>query len=164
MSQSDEPAAAGLPFAPRQASRDDLHLINELNAAAYAVYRPRMDRPAAPVRHDYTAEIEAGQVWLVIAPDGSGQLLGQIVLIPGNDRMLIENIAVAPAAQRRGLGRRLMAFAEQQAAARGLSRITLYTNVVMTENIVFYAKLGYRETARLPGHGYTRVFMEKHLG
>lgn len=161
--------SAGQPFTVRRASRADLRSISDLNAAAYAVYRIRMDGPPAPVSHDYTPEIEAGQVWLAAAAAtglqnaDSAEVLGLIVLIATGDSLLIENIAVAPAAQGRGLGRHLMAFAERQAVARGLSRLTLYTNEVMTENIAIYARLGYRETARHCEHGYKRVFMEKRL-
>jgi GNAT superfamily N-acetyltransferase len=151
---------------PRVAGLADLPSIRRLNAAAYAVYLHRMNRPPAPVTHDYTAEVQAGQVWLI---GGSGQPGGEvppaglIVLIPAADCLLIENIAVAPSAQRRGLGRRLMEFAEQRAADLGLHRLTLYTNEVMVENIAIYARLGYRETERRSEHGYDRVFMEKRL-
>jgi ribosomal protein S18 acetylase RimI-like enzyme len=86
-----------------------------------------------------------------------------IVLIPAGDSMLIENIAVLPSAQTRGLGRQLMRFAEQRATDVGRDRLTLYTNEVMVENLAMYARLGYRETSRRPEHGYNRVFMEKRL-
>jgi ribosomal protein S18 acetylase RimI-like enzyme len=56
-----------------------------------------------------------------------------------------------------------MEFAERQASARGLRRMTLYTNEVMTENLAIYARLGYRETARRSESGYSRVFMAKDL-
>ena len=77
--------------------------------------------------------------------------------------LLIENVAVSPAAQGTGLGRELMDFAERQARARGLRRLALYTNEVMVENLAIYARLGYRETARRTEDGYRRVFMEKLL-
>lgn len=56
-----------------------------------------------------------------------------------------------------------MEFAEAQATEVGLTRLGLYTNVVMTENQAIYAHLGYRETARQTENGYHRVFMEKDL-
>ncbi len=134
-----------------------------------------MDRPPAPATHDYTPEIEAGQVWLISAQTAQTtqtnpanranppSLLGLIVLIPADASLLIENVAVAPVAQGRGLGRRLLEFAEQRAATQGLTRLTLYTNEVMTENIAIYGKLGYRETGRRSENDYNRVFMEKNL-
>ena len=149
-----------LDGAPRLATLPDLPSIERLNAAAYAVYRERMDRPPAPVAHDYTAEIQAGQVWLI---GGPAEPVGVIVLIPAGDSLLIENVAVAPAVQGRGFGRDLMDFAERRAAALGLGRLALYTNEVMVENIAIYTRLGYRETERRSEHGYNRVFMEKRL-
>jgi ribosomal protein S18 acetylase RimI-like enzyme len=163
MSPPDDQLAAR----PRQATVGDLSSIQRLNAAAYAVYRDRMNRPAAPVCHDYTPEVEAGMTWLIgergesCAPGEPP--VGVIVLITADDSLLIENIAVAPAAQGRGLGRHLMEFAERRAAELGFSLLTLYTNEVMVENIAIYTRLGYRETSRRLVNGYHRVFMEKRL-
>jgi GNAT superfamily N-acetyltransferase len=132
--------------------------VRRVIRAAYAVYLDRMDRPPAPVLHDYRPEIAAGAVWVLGEP-----VLAVIVLIPGNDSLLVETVAVDPVAQGTGLGSRLMAFAERQAAGLGLGRITLYTNEVMAGNLAFYAKLGYRETGRRVQDGYRRVFLEKAL-
>ena len=115
-----------------------------------------MDRPPAPVLNDYRAAIEAGQVWVAGVP-----VTGVLVLVGGEDSLLIENIAVAPSAQGRGIGRELMEFAEQRAREQGLPRLTLYSNEVMTENLAIYAHLGYREVERRADGGYRRVFMEK---
>ena len=71
--------------------------------------------------------------------------------------------AIRPSAQGAGLGRRLLEFAEEQARQRGLARLDLYTNEVMTENQAIYARLGYRETGRRTEDGYQRVYMEKDL-
>lgn len=150
------PGAAGLT--PRQATASDLPAIHTLVRAAYARYLNRMDRPPAPVRNDYRAATEAGQVWVIGEP-----VVGVIVLIGKDGGLLVENVAVSPAAQGTGIGRRLMEFAEQQAVARGLHRLSLYTNEVMVENLAIYARLGYQETARRTEEGYRRVFMEKVL-
>ena len=115
-----------------------------------------MDRPPAPVLDDHGDAVRAGQVWVLGSP-----VCGVIALVRQGDSLLVENVAVDPAAQRRGLGRLLMEFAERQAAARGLSRVALYTNEVMTENLAIYSRLGYRETGRRTDGGYRRVFMEK---
>ena len=107
---------------------------------------------------DYRDAVAAGQMWLAGEP-----VVAVLVLVPEPDSMLIENVAVAPQAQGTGLGRRLMEFAERQALALGLTRLTLYTNEVMSENLAIYARLGYRETARHSQDGYGRIFMEKDL-
>jgi ribosomal protein S18 acetylase RimI-like enzyme len=144
--------------APRQATEADLTAIRRVIAAAYARYLSRMDRPPAPLLNDYRAATAAGQVWVLGEP-----VIGVIVLISEEDSLLVENVAVSPAAQGIGHGRRLMEFAEQQAQSRGLSRLTLYTNEIMTENLAIYSRLGYRETARRTDDGYRRVYLEKRL-
>ena len=142
----------------RLATLADLPAMSSVIASAYGRYLDRMDRPPAPMLTDYRDAVEAGQVWLAGEP-----VIAVLVLVPEDDAMLVENVAVAPEAQGAGLGRRLMEFAEDQALARGLSRMTLYTNEVMTENLAIYARLGYRETARHNQGGYSRVFMEKDV-
>jgi ribosomal protein S18 acetylase RimI-like enzyme len=77
--------------------------------------------------------------------------------------MFIENVAVDPDYQGQGFGRRLMAFAEDQARAALLPEVRLYTNEAMTENLVFYAQLGFEETSRHIHEGYNRVFLRKTL-
>jgi GNAT superfamily N-acetyltransferase len=149
-----EPAAG----APRLATRADSAAIRQVITDAYSRYLDRMDKPPAPMVTDYGHAISRGQVWVLGEP-----IIGVIVLIPALGRLLVENVAVSPAAQGAGNGRRLMEFAEQQAISAGLNRLTLYTNEVMTENIAVYARLGYRETERRPHDGYRRVFMEKLL-
>jgi ribosomal protein S18 acetylase RimI-like enzyme len=117
-----------------------------------------MRRPPEPVLRDYSPEVEAGAVWVTGEP-----LVAVIVLIEEGDSLQVENVAVQPAVQGTGIGRQLMEFAERQALARGLHRLTLYTNEVMTENIAFYTGLGYSEGDRREEHGYRRVFMKKEL-
>ncbi len=143
---------------PRLAGPQDLPTVTGVNAAAYAKYSDRMDHAPGPVQHDYSPEIDAGQVWLVGKPAAA-----VIVLVPGEDHLLIDDIAVHPNAQGRGIGRQLMDFAERQATAARLSLLKLYTHETMVENIAFYTRLGYRETGRHDDEGFHRVFMEKRL-
>jgi hypothetical protein len=56
-----------------------------------------------------------------------------------------------------------MEFAEEEAARLGLAKLSLYTNVAMTENQAIYAHLGYRETRRETEDGYQRVYLEKGI-
>ena len=86
-----------------------------------------------------------------------------IVLLPEPDHLLLDNIAVRPDRQGQGLGRRLIAFAEEQARRLGHSEVRLYTHEKMTENIALYTRLGFVETGRGQKAGYDRVFMTKRL-
>lgn len=148
------------PVVLRPATAADVPALTALAAAAYAMYQPRLDRPPAPVTDDYAAAVSRDEVWVA---EQDGKLAGLLVLVPGDGYLLLVNVAVAPDQQGRGLGGRLLALAEQQAARRGLAEIRLYTNEVMTENLGYYARRGYRETHRAEQDGYRRVFFAKPL-
>jgi ribosomal protein S18 acetylase RimI-like enzyme len=117
-----------------------------------------MDKPPAPMLRDYGPSVEAGTTWVAGSP-----VTAVLTLYPREDHLYVENIAVDPGAQGRGLGRALMEFAEQEAARRGLHRMALVTHEVMTENQAIYARLGYVEIERRVEDGYRRIYMEKPL-
>jgi ribosomal protein S18 acetylase RimI-like enzyme len=99
-------------------------------------------------------------VW--VAHDAA-EVVGVLVLHERDTALLIENVAVHPSRQGRGIGRALVAFAEEQARAAGLAEVTLYTNARMTANLRFYPALGYAETGRRAEDGFDRVFYRKRL-
>lgn len=77
------------------------------------------------MRADHVATLREHLVDLLYV---EGQLAALIEMIPAADHLLIENVAVLPALQGRGLGRRLMAHAEALAVSLGLREMRLYTN------------------------------------
>jgi GNAT superfamily N-acetyltransferase len=133
----------------RRAHAGDAHLIAALVKRAYCAYIPVVGGRPAPMDADYQAKTTAGQV--DVADDGS--LVGLIVLVPSPGELLIENVAVDPASQGRGVGRLLMAHAEVVARSEGSSKLTLYT----------HRHLGYHEVARHLDDGFDRAFFEKPL-
>ncbi len=128
--------------------------------AAYAKYVSRIGREPAPMVADFPAAIAAGEVYVLV--DGRA-VVGFIVFRTGSGHLFVENVAVDPGRQHRGLGRRLMAFAEATALERGLPALRLYTNVKMIENMPFYRELGFVETERRHEDGFDRVYFEKNL-
>ena len=144
----------------RPAVAADLLRLRALVIAAYAPYVARIGRKPGPMDDDYAALIAAGQVHLL---DTAGAIEGIIVLIPEADAMLLDNVAVAPDAQGRGLGRILISHAEQVARAAGHRALRLYTHERMTENIALYGRLGFVETHRAEEKGFRRVYMTKPL-
>jgi GNAT superfamily N-acetyltransferase len=141
-----------------QAARDDARAVAECVRAAYAHYVERIGREPAPMTADYEGLIDAGEVWVARAGEG---VAGVLVLRLQPPALLVENVAVAPDRQGEGLGRALMAFAEDRARAEGLAEVVLYTNERMTENLRFYPALGYAETGRAVQDGFARVFFRK---
>ena len=93
-----------------------------------------------------------------------GQLLALIELIPVSDHLLIENIAVRPDQQGKGLGGKLLHHAERVARSLGLDEIQLYTNAAFASNLSFYSQRGYQEYRRgtvVPGS--VTVFMRRKI-
>jgi ribosomal protein S18 acetylase RimI-like enzyme len=152
------PDSTAGPVGLRRATADDLPAIRAVIGAAYASYLTRMDKPPAPMFRDYGPSVEAGTTWVTGSP-----ITAVLTLCPRDDHLYVENIAVDPSAQGRGLGRALMAFAEQEAARRRLNRMALVTHEAMTENQAIYARLGYVEIERRAEDGYRRIYMEKPL-
>jgi ribosomal protein S18 acetylase RimI-like enzyme len=146
------------PLGLRRATAADLPAIRAVIDAAYARYLTRMDKPPAPMLSDYGPSVEAGTTWVIGSP-----VTAVLTLYPREDHLYVENIAVDPSAQGRGLGRALMEFAEQEAARRRLNRMALVTHEAMTENQAIYARLGYVEIERRTEDGYRRIYMEKPL-
>jgi len=56
-----------------------------------------------------------------------------------------------------------MDFAETEAARGGFASLFLYTNVLMTENLEYYPRLGFEKTRRISVDGFERVYFEKRL-
>ena len=143
----------------RPASPAEAESIHRLVERAYTTYVERMGRRPSPMDDDYGALIAEGEVF-VADQDG---IAGVIVLRTHPDHVLVENVAVDPDRQGRGLGRALLAFAEMRAHAAGLDELRLYTNQAMTENIAMYERLGWAETHRSETGGYARVHFAKRL-
>jgi GNAT superfamily N-acetyltransferase len=144
----------------RPARPADVPELREVAEAAYARYTPRIGRPAAPVSADYAGAVGRGEVWVAA---GDRQILGLLVLIERPGHLLLENVAVRPAAQGQGIGSRLLELAEREAARLGLAEIRLYTNAAMTENLAYYPRHGYVRTHRAEQDGFQRVFFAKRL-
>ena len=145
---------------PRRARPEEAGALRDLVRAAYARWVAAIGREPAPMTDDYPARIAADEAWVI---EEAGRLIGALVLEDTHDGLLLDNIAVAPEAQGRGLGAALMAFTEAEARRRGHGRVWLYTNEKMTTNIALYLRLGFSETHREEQAGFRRVFMEKPL-
>ena len=134
--------------------------LRRIAAAAYQPYVDRIGRAPAPMTADYARAVRGGLVWVAIE---DGRVAGFVVLVAEPGYLLLENVAVLPAAQSRGIGSRLLGLAEGQARRLGLSEVRLYTNEAVTENLAYYPRRGYTETHRAEQDGFRRVFFRKPL-
>jgi len=140
----------------RPAEPADTERIKACVDAAYGPSVARIGRPPAPMLADYAALIAEGKVHVTGSP-----IAGLIVFYPRGDHLHVENVAVSPEARGKGFGRALMRHAEAAAARLRLGTVELYTHQLMTENISYYNRLGYREIRRGVEDGYPRVWFQK---
>jgi N-acetylglutamate synthase-like GNAT family acetyltransferase len=145
----------------RRATLADAADVRALTRAAYAKWVPLIAREPKPMTADYDRAVREHVVDLC---ERDGVLLGLVEVIPQPDHLLIENIAVHPDQQGKGLGDILLRHAEDYARSLGLRETRLYTNVMFAANIAFYAKRGYSEFDRETlAPGAIAVHMRKRL-
>jgi GNAT superfamily N-acetyltransferase len=90
--------------------------------------------------------------------DLDGKLVGCLRWEPGADGSLhVRRVAVAPHAQRRGVGRALMLWAEEEARKRGCDAVTVGVRIVLPGNLAFYRGLGYEIEGEHSHDGYAEA-------
>ena len=144
----------------RAAREDDAPAVSACVDAAYRHYVERLGRKPGPMLTDYAESIREHQAHVA---ELEGRLVGALILAVTEEGFLLEMIAVHPAVQGTGVGRRLLEFSEAEARRQGYAEIYLYTHEKMTENQVLYSKIGYVEYDRRTEQGLARVFMRKNL-
>jgi GNAT superfamily N-acetyltransferase len=142
----------------RMAREQDADAIRKLTREAYAKWVAVTGREPLPMRVDYTQAVANHRFDLLCAGD---DLVALIETVPDGEYLLIENVAVAPHAQGRGYGKRLLAHAETLAASSGRKGTRLYTNKLFGANLRFYAALGYRVDREEQLNGGIAVHMSK---
>ena len=110
-------AAVGFEF--RRAGPADAADVRAMSREAYAKWVPVVGREPLPMRADYALAVVEHEVDLLLA---DGVVVGLIEMMARDDHVWIENVAVVPARQGEGFGRRLMARAEAVAVAREIGR------------------------------------------
>jgi len=144
----------------RNATINDADSVRQLVSEAYSVYIERIGRRPAPMDAAYESLIAQGHVWVA---EDAGEAVGVVVLEAYEDHLLVENLAVHPSWQGRGVGGQLLALAEAQALATSKPEMRLYTNERMVENLRYYTRRGFIETHRARSEGFDRVHFVKPL-
>jgi GNAT superfamily N-acetyltransferase len=144
----------------RPAALGDVASIEVVVAAAYTPYVARIGVRPLPLDDDYAARVADGNTHVAVDDDA---VVGVLVLVPKDDHVLVHNVAVHPSVQRRGVGRALLAFAEDVARNAGHGELRLYTHEKMVENRRLYARLGYADVGRETIEGRNAVRMRKRL-
>ena len=153
---SADPTPQILPAEP-----SDIAPIKAIITAAYSPYIPRLPKPPAPLSTDYTLAAKNKTLFTLHL---GARICGSIILLNGQDSLIIDNMAIDPEIQGKGLGRVMLGFAEGEAKTRGFAALSLYTNVLMVENLGLYPRWGFLETGRRTEEGFHRVFFRMELG
>ena len=137
----------------RRAGAADAEAVRGLSRLAYAKWVPLIGREPKPMTADYENAVVAHDIEL---HEENGALIALIETVPMEDHLLIENVAVHPDFQGKGLGHSLLAHAEAHASRLGYGEVRLYTNAAFAANIAFYQARGYstfsREAIASGGH------------
>lgn len=149
-----------VPFTVQPTTANDAGAIRALTREAYAKWIPVIGREPMPMNANYDEAVRKHRIDLLYI---DGKLAALIEMIAEDGDLLIENIAVSPAFQNKGLGRKLLAHAEQVAALRGNSVIRLYTNKSFAENVQLYQKVGYSVDREEEFMGGVTVHMSKSI-
>jgi len=138
----------------------DAAAVTDLVDAAYGHYVDRIGILPGPMREDYAQVIGTADVTVA---EEAGAIVGVLVLGITDEGFVIDNVAVHPSGQGRGLGRALLEHAEAAARQAGFDSIYLYTHEQMTENLALYTRIGYVEYDRRSEGDFYLVFLRKKL-
>lgn len=147
-------------FKIRKAIITDANGILACAESAYQQYISIIGKKPGPMLDDYSQIVLQHQVFVVEANE---VIAGVLVLIQKDDRILLDNVAVHTDFRGRGVGSKLVRFAEVEVLRQGYDSLELYTHELMTGNYHAYLKLGYIEIERREEKGYARIYMQKKL-
>lgn len=125
--------------------------------ASFASMTGRIDPPSSALSLTAASLAEKAKAEIGhVAVDGE-RLTGCLFLRPEADCLYIGKLAVLPEAQGKGLGKRLLAIAEETAAAHGLPALRLETRIELTDNHAVFAAWGFTRTAKKAHPGFART-------
>lgn len=141
-----------VPCGPERA--DEVHRFTQ---AAFAPYRD-LDPPSGAGRESVkrvTDDLMAGAGALA---ERDGRPVGCLRWqVKANGDFHVRRVAVEPELQGQGVGRALMAWAEEEALRRGSTGVSVGVRVALPGNLAFYRQLGYAVTAEHRHEGYERT-------
>lgn len=139
----------------RRATPDDLHPIKQVLGDAYRPYLDEIEGLPDVSAVD-PADLTALTVWVA---DLNGAIRGVAMASVEGSVAHLANVAVAPDAGGRGLGRALIDTVVDWARGQACHEIRLATHPDMGGNVVLYERLGWEVTSR-SDH---KVTMTRHI-
>jgi predicted N-acetyltransferase YhbS len=133
---------------------EEVHQLTQLAFQGYAT----LDPPSGAVREtvDRVRDDLAAGGGAIAALDGRAVGCLRWGLAEGGF-FHVRRVAVLPELQRRGIGRALMVWAEQEARRRGCAGLSVGVRVVLPGNLYFYRALGYEVVGEHRHEGYDEI-------
>ncbi len=129
----------------------------DLILASFAYMDGRIDPPSSAIRLTTDSLMEKAKAEIAYAVENDGLLVGCIFLRAETDCLYVGKLAVLPSAQGTGIGRRLLAVAEETALDLGLPALRLETRIELVGNHATFAAWGFEKTAKKSHPGFSRV-------
>lgn len=86
---------------------------------------------------------------VLVAQDEAGRLCGSVMVGHDGHRGWLYYVAAAPGARRRGIGRRMVAAAEDWLRGRGVVKVQLLVRETNVQVVSFYEHLGFEVAPRV---------------
>jgi len=141
----------GAPVVIRRAVPDDAPAITEALRAAFAPFAALYTAEALAATvvepDEVRARMAEGPVWVA---QTEGVIVGTVSVLPRGADLYVRGMAVHPARQAAGVGRRLLAEVDAFAHARGFARLTLCTTPYLERAIRLYERVGFVRTGEGP--------------
>ena len=133
-----------------------------------AAFRPFARRLGRDLENNTFSDLQwsAASLHLLVAVDRFS-IDGVAVCSTGKETWVIDQVAVSPTEQGKGIGGALLQRVERDARGLGASVLELNTPEIMTDLLRLYHRHGFLAVRKgLPAHGrdqFTRVYMQKAI-
>ncbi|WP_431320950.1 GNAT family N-acetyltransferase [Rhizobium sp. YTU87027] len=125
--------------------------------SSFAYMNDRIDPPSSALKLTPVTLADKASSEIAHAAMEGGILCGCVFLRPEEGCLYVGKLAIAPDAQGRGIGRKLLAIAEQVARDRALPSLRLETRIELVENHDVFMRWGFEKTAENAHPGFTRT-------
>ncbi len=129
----------------------------KLILSSFAYMKGRIDPPSSALSLRLATLADKAHSEIAYVAMEGDILCGCVFLRPEEDCLYIGKLAIAPDAQGRGLGRRLLAVAVEVARSHALPSLRLETRIELVENHDVFARWGFVKTAENAHPGFTRT-------
>ena len=147
----------------RLAMTTDVPAIKLIARKSFERYVPLIGKLPAPMNAYFSGHVLKGTVFIAQSEKKQGSVLGYAIVLQRDGEWLLDNIAVSPEAQGRGVGSALIAACKTFLQKRGVQRYHLNTDEAMEQNLTWYPEIGFVEMARRLEDGFSRIYFTKEM-